>query len=124
MPQAGQISMPSMSIAEVFDFFERLARSCGLRVESEPHSTAFGKRLTRALRGSDELRLVWDGRDELLSLEVSHGPSAGPRAGWHVLCSAPCPGAVLVDVADGPSCMTCIEYGCELMLPGGAHSEA
>jgi hypothetical protein len=90
-------------------------------VHVESHPQAFGSRIARSLRQAAELRLVWDEKDEHLSLQISHGPSVSHQAGWLELFAAKCPGGVLVEAGESSAgLVSSIEYGVELMSPGGS----
>ncbi len=101
---------------EVVESFSRLAVAAGLTVDKEFHPEAFGSRLVRATRDSAELRLLWDGKEKYLSLEISHGPPTGEIAGWLELFRATCE-CDLVPAATEQSetIWEAVEYGIELM---------
>jgi hypothetical protein len=106
------------SVDQAFETFERSAAAARLRVVSEAHQRAFGSRLTLAARGKAELRLVWDGKEQYLSLEITHGRDTGTRAGWLQLYGATCLRCYLPTIEEVIAEFdSAIEYGITLLSP-------
>lgn len=79
-----------MTIDEAFRYFRSRLLETGIGVPNErSHPEAFGSRCSEIELYDAEFRLVFDGRDSMLTLEISHGPP-GARAGWLDLYSAHC----------------------------------
>lgn len=79
-----------MTIDEAFRYFRSLLSETKIGVPDEKsHPEAFGSRCSELELYDAGFRLVFDGRDSVLTLEISHGPP-GARAGWLDLYSAHC----------------------------------
>jgi hypothetical protein len=106
------------SVDLAFDLFTRVACSAGHQVIAESHPEAFGSRLLSVRRNGAELRLVWDGKDGYLSVQISHGPSSGERAGWIDLYGETCSNGLLPDSpAPEREFLGSVEHGLDLMDP-------
>ncbi len=81
-----------LTLAHAFKLFADCAEQFAMTVISTSHASQFGSHLSQVNRGGGTLRLVWDGKDEYLSLEVSHGPTLSEPAGWVTLFGEDCPG--------------------------------
>ena len=70
-----------MTVDQAFAQFESEVRTRGLAFQAvAPGSET--NRTTELERDGAGLRLTWDERSGLLSLDVTHGPQGGPPAGW------------------------------------------
>lgn len=108
------------SVDQAFELFRRASQQADLSVTMESHPHAFGSRLLCASGHGAELRLVWDGKESHLSLEISHGPPSGASAGWLTLYDEVCGNGSLPESSgNGSSFPAALEYGLELMRPGG-----
>jgi hypothetical protein len=87
----------ALSVSQAFELFQEVAEAAGLPTTLESHARTFGSRVMRANSPFAELRLVWDGKEGYLSLEVDHGCEAGKRAGWVGLFAESCPNERLPD---------------------------
>jgi hypothetical protein len=107
-----------MCINEAVSEFEQLVARAGFAVlrEESPHD--FGSSVTRISNKDAELRLVWDGKDEYLSVQMSHGPPKGEKAGWLELWGLKCIAGTFIESPDADvTFMSAVEYGVELMSP-------
>jgi hypothetical protein len=108
-----------MSVTQAIDMFCSLATKSGSLPIQESSSGDFGSSVARVVRGESELRVVWHGKDEYLLIQISHGPSSGPQAGWLELFGARCRGGTLPEVEPGEVTFgSSVEYGLELVSPG------
>lgn len=110
-----------MPVPQAINRFRSLAEVAGFTSSHEGSAQDFCSSVTRIARGDAELRLVWDGRDEYLALQISHGPSRGPQAGWLELFGSKCCSGVLChsETAEDPF-LSAVQYGLELMSPGAS----
>jgi hypothetical protein len=107
-----------MRINEAVSKFEHLAARAGFAVlrEESPHD--FGSSVTRIRNEDAELRLVWDGRDEYLNVQISHGPPKGEKAGWLELWGLKCIAGTIIEPPNvDVTFMSAVEHGVELMSP-------
>lgn len=117
--------MNILTFDDAVDQFRELAEARGFDVRHEPSPLNLGGSVTLLRKGNAQLRLVWDGGEELLLLQISHGPMDGPQAGWLEIFSTKCVRGSFRD-PDSPEVrfFDSVEYGLELMLPAGAHGES
>jgi hypothetical protein len=109
--------MSQTSMPDILESFGRAANSARLAIQVESYQECFGSWLARATSAEAELRLVWDGKDEHLSLQISHGPP-GQHAGWLELFAAACPCGVLAEPEQSdPGFHESVAYGVQLMSP-------
>ena len=107
-----------MHVSEAINFFLQAAAQAGLAARSEQSPEAFGSSITSVVVGGAELRLVWEGRDEHLSVQVTHGPNGAPMAGWLTLYGSACSSTLLPEPrSHEESIHSAVEYGLELMSP-------
>ncbi len=79
-----------MTIDKAFRYFRSRLLKTGIGVPKErSRPEAFGSRCSEIELYDGEFRLVFDGRDSMLTLEISHGPP-GARGGWLDIYSAHC----------------------------------
>ena len=79
-----------MTVDEAFRYFSTRLLETEIGVPNElSHPEAFGSRCSEIELYDGEIRLVFDGRDSMLTLEISPGPP-GARADWLDLYSAHC----------------------------------
>jgi hypothetical protein len=118
--------MSSTTVAMMFDCFRRFAESANGVVLSEPNVDSFGSTAVRVANQQAQLKLVWSGQDEQLSLHITHGPSGVAQSvGWLELDSALCPeGRIATESDEAPSFSESIAYGFELLFPGSAERGA
>jgi hypothetical protein len=107
-----------MTVTQAMALFHSLAAKLGSSpIQESPGD--FGGAVSRVTCGESELRVVWDGKNECLLLQISHGPSSGPQAGWLELFGAKCRGGKLPEVEPGEVTFgSAVGYGFELMSPG------
>ena len=112
--------MSPTTVAMMFDCFRRFADGANGLVLSEPHVDSFGSTVVRVINQHAQLKLVWSGKDEQLSLQITHGPSEVMQsAGWLELDSALCPdGRIAVVDDEAPDFSDSSAYGFELLFPG------
>ena len=118
--------MSPTTVAMMFDCFRRFAECANGLVLSEPNVDSFGSTAVRAANQQAQLKLVWNGRDEQLSLHITHGPSdTSQSAGWLELDSAFCPeGRIAAAIDEAPDFSDSIAYGFDLLFPGSAERGA
>ncbi len=80
------------------------------------HPEAFGGRVSTLQHRGAGLRLVWDGKEGLLILQITHGPLEGPIA-WLDLYKAVWSGDQLVPDQADFSFESAVEYGLDLFAP-------
>lgn len=108
----------TMTVEEAFGLFQTRAVARGvsdLMEEVQPESS--GSRSTTARgRSGGALRLVWDGRDGTLMLEITHGPpDATPW--WLDLFLVRGRGQVVPTEEQDIGFEDAVEYGLELLQP-------
>ncbi|WP_139326772.1 hypothetical protein [Pseudomonas flexibilis] len=110
--------MNIVRVAEAIRQFRDLAMAAGFEVLHE--SFPLGS-VTYCAEAEALLRLVWDGKDEYLYLQVSHGVLKAPPSGWLDLFSSKCIGGAFRD-PELPEVrfLASVGYGLDLMLPGAA----
>lgn len=82
--------MDILTVEDAVDQFRELIEARGLDVRHEP-SPMYSIGSTTSLRiGNAQLRLHWDGDEELLLLKISHGPPEGSQSGWIELFRSDC----------------------------------
>lgn len=102
-----------------FASFNEVAHRYRLGVQSESRPKAPARRVESVSRDDATLRLVWDGEEQHLSLEISHGPPSGPQAGWLQLFTATLPDGEFAPANEtNDELLDAIEHGFELMTPG------
>ncbi|MEM6287697.1 MAG: hypothetical protein AAF845_11115 [Bacteroidota bacterium] len=70
-----------MTVDDAFLLFRAAAASAGFpEVDERVHPEHFGSRVSTLNQDSTGLRLVWDGKEQFLRLEVTHGP--GDSVQW------------------------------------------
>lgn len=107
-----------MSVSQAIAWFNALAAKRGNAPIHQLSPSDFGSSVSRVVRGESELRVVWDGRDEYLAVQISHGPSSGPQ-NWLELFGTMCKGGVIPDATQGEvTFASAVEYGLELTSPG------
>jgi hypothetical protein len=104
------------SVAEAFDVFRRHAAQSVGAVAEASYPEAFVGRVVTVTQPGAALRLVWDGKDERLSLEITHGPDENDLS-WLDLFSASCPKGVLTALEPGFDFGSAVEYGFVLLTP-------
>ena len=105
-----------MRVSEAISEFQKLAAQSGFAASYDPSPNDFGSSVTRVCRSEAELRLVWDGRDKYLSVQVTHGPLEIEAAGWLELWGAQCAAEAFNEKAnENVTFKSAIEYGIELM---------
>jgi len=110
--------MNIVHVAEAIRQFRDLAMAAGFEVLHD--SLPLGS-VTSCAEAEAQLRLVWDGNDEYLYLQVSHGVPKAPSSGWLDLFSSKCIGGAFRDPElPEVSFLASVEYGLDLMLPGAA----
>lgn len=106
-----------MRINEAVSEFEQLVARAGFAVLREESPLEFGSSVTRIRNEDGELRLVWDGKQEYLNVQISHGPPKG-EAGWLELWGLKCTAGAFIENPDADvTFMSAAEYGVELMSP-------
>ena len=106
-----------MTIDEAFRYFRSRLLETKIGVPNEQsHPEAFGSRLSEIELYDGEIRLVFDGKDSTLTLEISHGPP-GARAGWLDLYSAHCVNNGFPESEGDLGFKESIAYGIELLVP-------
>lgn len=105
-----------MNVEQAFELFSILSERCGLFGKVEYYPECFGNKLFQVERDGAKLRLIWDGKNEHLKLEISHGLSAQEQFFWLDIYGAECAGDVLPETEDKDiSFQGAVEYGLELM---------
>ena len=108
-----------MHVPEAINLFLQAAADAGLAAWSGKAPEDFGSSVTSVGVAGAELRVVWDGRDGYLSVQVSHGPDSASRAGWLTLYGSKCAATLLPEPPSREeSFHAAVEYGLELMSPG------
>ncbi len=104
------------SIPDAFNEFERMATRLGLPAPSKETMPNILDGCTAVVALADgRLRLTWDGKEETLVLEISHGPPGG-QIFWLDLFCARCPEGVLTEVDNlDVDFQSSLENGMELM---------
>jgi hypothetical protein len=106
----------SVSVDQAFELFSILSKKYGLLSKVEYYPECFGNKLFQVKRDGARLRLVWDGENEHLKLEISHGLSAQEQFFWLDLYETECADGVLPETEDKDiSFQGAVEYGLELM---------
>jgi hypothetical protein len=107
-----------MTIDEAFRYFRSRLLESGIGVPNErSHQEAFGSRYSEIELYDGGFRLVFDGRDSMLTLEISHGPP-GARAGWLDLFSAHCANSEFAgNEGENLGFEETVAYGIELLAP-------
>jgi len=106
----------SQTINEAFELFSRLSSEAALTLDGSTRPEAFGNRMVTAALDGAELRLLWDGKERHLSLEISHGPTSGEQVGYIELFGATCEdGFVPSEIQSAEGVRAAVEYGIELM---------
>lgn len=109
------MSRESTSAALAIAQFLELAEQAGFVVSRGSSSHGFASSTYRIIAEDAELRLVYDGRDQSLALEVNSGPP-GPITGWFELFGCTCADGTIVEPTDPEtSFLSSVEYGLELM---------
>ncbi len=110
-----------MHVPEAINLFLQAASDAGLAASNGKAPEDLGSSVTSVGGTGAELRVVWDGRDEYLSVQVSHGPVSASPAGWLTLYGSKCAAALLPDPpSPEESFPSAVEYGLELMSPGAS----
>jgi len=101
-----------------YHFRQRLVESGVGEPKEELYPELSGRRCSEIEVDHAVLRLVFDGRDESLILEISQGPDASEAEGWLDLYRASFgEGRLVIDRFEGPDLADCIDYGIELLSP-------
>lgn len=70
-----------MTVDDAFHHFRSSALAWGItELYERAHPEAFGSRVSTLRQKHAALRLVWDGKEEILSLEITNGPLES--TGW------------------------------------------
>jgi hypothetical protein len=107
-----------MKIEDAFQLFRSRLSKAGIGVPHDrSRSGAFGTRYSEIILYDGKFRLVFNGRDSMLTLDISHGPP-GARAGWLDLYRAKCTKDEFLE-ADGKnlSFEQAVVYGIEVLAP-------
>ncbi|HQR67544.1 MAG TPA: hypothetical protein PLB02_09130 [Thermoanaerobaculia bacterium] len=105
------------AVKDAFELFRERVLTRGLTdLTQEEHPKEFGHRLLMASRSGASLRLTWDGKEERLVLEITHGTQTS--SWWLDLFSAHCPGG-LVPAAppENPGFAESLDHGLDLLTP-------
>lgn len=114
----------NVTVEDAFERFRADTLARGLSDLTDiAHPEVFGSRVSTLTRETAALRLVWDGKDETLTLEITHGPPGGP-AGWLNLYLALRSSGELVPDQRDFSFESAVEYGLDLMNPGSVSGAA
>lgn len=107
-----------MTIDEAFRHFRSRLKEAAIGVPNEQsHPEAFGSRYSEIELYDGGFRLVFDGRDSMLTLEISHGPP-GARSGWLDLYTARCANNEFAAAQDeNLGFEESVAYGIELFAP-------
>lgn len=107
-----------MTIDEAFRYFRARLSETGIGVPNErSHPGAFGNRCSEIELYDGGFRLVFDGRDSMLTLEISYGPP-GARPGWLDLFSTRCANNEFAEnKSENLGFRESIAYGVELFAP-------
>ena len=107
-----------MTVEAAFQLFRSRAEARGLSDFDERSDPAsFGSRYITARQAGGALRLVWDGKEGALTLEITHGPPGGPTS-WLGLFRARGRSGEGVPAQDGDvSFDDAVDHGLDLMQP-------
>ena len=106
-----------MTIDEAFRYFRsRLLEAKTGAPNEQSHPEVFGSRFSEIDLYDGAIRLVFDGRDSTLTLEISHGPP-GARADWLDIYSAHCVNNEFAQSEGDLGFKASIAYGIELFAP-------
>lgn len=113
--------MPIVTVERAINQFRELATAAGFDVLHEPSPEHFGSSIIYLNQGNAQLRLIWNGKDEYLSLQLSHGPTEASWSDWLELFGTKCIFGSFRD-SESPEVnfLSSVEYGLELMLPGNS----
>lgn len=108
-----------LNVEDALSLFRELAKASGFDVWQESSFVNSAGCISSIRRGNAQLRLVWEGADGSLLIQISHGPPDGPQDHWLELFRSKCIRGSFPD-ADLPevSFLSSVEYGLELMIPG------
>jgi len=112
------VASNTVTVDEAFRFFHSQLADTVLGAPTEvEHPEAFGSRYSEITRNGASARLVFDGRDYSLVLEITHGPINGPIC-WLDLYRVSTSDGVLDEPDDGHEPFgSCVEYAIELLNP-------
>jgi hypothetical protein len=107
-----------MTIEAAFQLFRSCVEMRGLSDIDECFDPAsFGSRHITVRRAGGALRLVWDGKESTLTIEITHGPPGGPTFWLDLFHARGCNEENIPAWNGDISFRDAVAYGIELMQP-------